>query len=111
MQFTQISDKVIIGNNNYTYDLDTKWNAKNIGSTTIGMGYTHIAKSGFSFNIGIWFPLSFPDDKNVSITPINPAINILASDLSLARQQIQYETFYGPIMINLNLGYIFKKFW
>jgi len=111
MQFTQMNEEVLIGDNSYATDLDIKWNSKNLSTAALGIGYTYVAKSGFSFNLGISVPLSFPDDENIIITLTDLSVNILPSDITLAEQHIQDETFYGPVMINLNLGYNFKRFW
>jgi hypothetical protein len=110
MQFEQKDDGVLIGNNSYATDLDINWNSKNINTATLGLGYTYVSKSGFSFNLGISVPMSFPDAENIIINPTDPSANILPSDITLAQQHIQNETFYGPVVMYLNVGYNLNLF-
>ena len=98
MQFTRIRNEVLIGNNSYATYLDIEWNSENLSTGALGLGYTFVA-------------LNFRDDENIIITPTDPTAIILPSDIALAEQQIQDETFYGPIVLYLNLGYNFRKFW
>lgn len=111
MQMTRINETLLIGNNSYPTDLEIHWNAEKSQSASLGLGYTHVTKSGFSFTLAINAPLRFPKDENIVITPTNTSVNILSSDLTLAKQMIEEETFYGPVMFLLNLGYNFHRLW
>jgi len=111
MNFKRKGEQVFIGENSYATDLDIRWNSKNINTAAIGLGYTFVSKTGLSFNLGISFPLSFPNDENIRLIPSDPSISISPSDIAFGEQQIEAETFYGPVVMYLNVGYNFKKFW
>ncbi len=111
MQFIRKGDQVLIGNNSYDTDLDIKWNSKNISTAAIGIGYTYVAQSGISFNLGLNVPMRFPNSENIRISTVDAAVIILPSDIALAEKQIMEETFYGPVVMYLNVGYNLQKFW
>jgi hypothetical protein len=110
MQLSRKTDELLIGDSSLASDLNIEWNSENLNAVALGFGYSHVSKSGFSFNIGLSVPLRFPDDENIAITPIDLSANIQPTDLVLAKQRIKDETFYGPVMIKLDVGYNFKKF-
>ncbi|CAE7862629.1 hisD [Symbiodinium microadriaticum] len=110
MVFNRLDDAILIGSNNYNTDLNIKWNSENITRLALGIGYSHVTQSGLSFTLGLKFPAGFPDDENIRLIPTSAGVNILASDLQAAEARIQDETFYGPVMFMLEIGYNFKDF-
>ena len=108
MDFNRKESEVLIGSSAYQTDLDITWNSKRTSSLTLGLGYTHVATNGLSFTVGLNVPVNFPDDENILFSSDEV---ISSSDLNFARNQIQEETFYGPAILYLNIGYNLKKFW
>ena len=108
MDLDRKGEELQIGRNAYSTGLNIQWNSKNTQVLAFGLGYNHVMKNGISFNLGISMPLSFPDDENINI---DSEVDILPEDIELTEQQIQEETFYGPVVIYLNVGYNMKKFW
>jgi len=109
MTFRRKSSLMRIGANSYATDLDISWNSERITRLALGLGYTFVNSRGISFDLGLNVPLGFPDDEKISFTPVNNSGGQIASqDLVASEQVIQNETFYGPIMFFINLGYNFK---
>lgn len=107
MEVDRKAEEIFVGNNAYATDLNITWNSENTNAIMLGLGYTHVFRKGLSFNIGLSIPLGFPDDENILLTG---AEEILPADVALAQLQIEEETFYGPVVLQLNLGYNFSRF-
>lgn len=110
MDFQRKSDVVTIGENEYETDILANWNFKSVKSLGIGFGYLWVHESGISASIGIALPIiKTPYYRNIDIMPKDQNVEILSSDLELARLTIENESFYFPIQFNLNVGYNFTK--
>ena len=110
MEFRRKSDMMLIGDNSYETDLDVTWNSKRINRAGLGLGYNQVFKFGLSLNFGLIVPLGFPDDENIEFVPVNNSgLGIQSGDLFKAEAYLQDETFYGPIMLLVNIGYNFSK--
>ncbi|MDW3192972.1 MAG: hypothetical protein R8G66_11430 [Cytophagales bacterium] len=108
MDLDRKGDELLIGNNAYSTDLNISWNSKNVHAMMLGLGYSLVLEKGLSFNLGLSIPLSFPDDENIQLVGTE---DILLSDIVLAQRQIREETFYGPVVLQLNIGYNFTRIW
>ena len=109
MKFKRKSDTMFIGQNEYAMDLDVRWNSKSSSNIGIGLGYNWIMNSGISFNFGVSVPPKFPDNDVVEFTPLNQGnAKITENDLALAEEFLNEETFYGPILLFVNIGYNLK---
>ena len=109
MDFRRMNSGVMLGDNSYDSDLLVHWNSKQVTRIGLGLGYTHVLKSGVSFNIGINVPIGFPGQENIRISLIDTkAGSIDAMDLAQAELQLKDETFYGPVVMMLNVGYNFS---
>ena len=55
-------------------------------------------------------PLKFPENESVDFLAVNNTSGrILTSDLQHAEEFLNQETFYGLIVLYLNIGYNFKN--
>jgi hypothetical protein len=110
MDFQRKSETVMIGDNEYATDLLATWNFKMVNSLGVGFGFNWIHRSGVSANLGIAFPIiKSPLYENIVIIAKDPNIDILLSDLELARLSLESETFYFPVQLYLNIGFNFTK--
>ncbi len=110
MKFRRKSDTMRIGLNDYATDVDVTWNSEHVQTLGFGLGYNKIFNSGLSLNIGLNFPKKFPDNENIEITTINSlGLAISDNDKRMAETRIQDETFYGPILMFMNIGYNLSK--
>ena len=109
MSFRLISETMNIGNNSYSTDLDVDWNSESLNQISLGFGYNHIFNLGLSLNPGISIPLKFPENESVDFLAVNNKSGIIStSDLQHAEEFLHQDTFYGPIVLYLNIGYNFK---
>ncbi len=109
MKFIRKADTMFIGENEYALDLDARWNSKSSSNIGIGLGYNWIMNSGISFNFGFSVPLKFPENDIVLFTQITESsAKITDSDLVLAEEFLNEETFYGPILLFVNIGFNLK---
>ena len=110
MKFRRLFETMKIGDNFYATDLDVDWKSESLNQISLGFGYNHVFNSGLSFNPGISVPLKFPDNESVDFMAVNnTGGNISTSDLQHAEKFLSEETFYGPIVLYLNIGYNLKN--
>ena len=109
MRFRRKSDTMFIGKNEYAVDLDVKWNSKSSNQFGLGLGYNWVMNSGISFNFGVSVPTKFPDNELEVFKLVNFSENkVLQSDIDIAEDFLNEETFYGPILLFFNIGYNLK---
>lgn len=114
MSMQRISTELLVGQGSYDTDLNANWKFKSVTTLGFGLGYNHVTKSGFSFNVGLLVPaIGSPLFEDINLEFTNPNANLSGTDVDFAEAKLADETFYYPVQFNFSIGYnlasIFSK--